>query len=380
MQTVGESTLERAARLHRESLVVDSCSQFGPSAYTPEMLARVEQLAAQGAPPWAMVVETMEMAHRALLGGELPGFWEGWDRAGVDVAAVTIGAFGAEPFSYENAIDELALWTERFDRLGDWLCKVRSASDIRGLRADGRRGVILAFQNATHFGDDLAKLDRFVRMGLRIIQLTYNSRNLLGDGCAERVQTGLSQFGVDVVKRLNDLGVLVDVSHCSDATSLDAIEVSERPVAVTHATCRSVAKHDRAKGDEVLRAIGETGGYFGIVLVPFFITEEPSATLEHWLEHVDRAVDLAGAEHVGIGTDWGEELAPPLVGALDEEMLRMGFREEHRVDWSATLDGYRSWTDWPNLTAALVQRGYTDDQIRGFLGANFLRVFDRATS
>jgi membrane dipeptidase len=369
---------DRSTRLHRDSLVVDSCSQFGPNVYTPEMLARIDELADAGAPSWQIVVDIEAMVHQALLRDGLPGFWEGWNRAGVDILSFTIGAFGKELFTYENAIRDLAMWTQVFDLLGDRLVKVLAAEDMRRAKADGRRGIILAFQNATHIGADLGKLDEFHQLGMRIIQLTYNSRNLLGDGCTERVKTGLSQFGVAVVERMNELGILVDVSHCSDATALDAIEASARPVAITHAFCSSINIHDRGKADEVLRAIGERDGYFGVCVVPFFITEDPSPSLAHWLEHVDRAVELAGAEHVGIGTDWGEVLPPRLRGVLDEEVRRLGFREEHRVDWAATLDGYRSWSDWPNLTQALVENGYSDLEVRGFLGGNFLRVFERA--
>jgi membrane dipeptidase len=376
--TATELQGDRAARLHRESLVLDSCGQFGPSVYTPEMLGRIDELADAGVPSGQIVVEIEAMFHQALLRGGLPGFWEGWDEAGVDVVSYTIGAFGEELFTYENAVRDLAVWTQRFDTLGHRLLKVLAAKDVRGAKAEGRRGIILAFQNATHIGADLGKLEQFHQLGMRIIQLTYNSRNLLGDGCTERVQTGLSQFGVAVVRQMNELGIMVDVSHCSDATALDAIETSTQPVAITHAFSSAISEHDRGRSDEVLRAIGERDGYFGVCVVPFFITADPTPSLAHWLEHVDRAVELAGAEHVGIGTDWGEEPPPRLRQVLDEEVRRLGFREEHRVDLAATLDGYRAWRDWPNLTAALLQRGYSEEEVRGFLGENFLRVFERA--
>ena len=249
---------ERIGRLHDESLVVDTCGPFGPSAYTPEMLARLEELVARGTPSWAIVVELSSMAYRARLAGELPGFWEGWDQAGVDITCVTIGAFGEHTFSYDNAIRDLAEFTETFDALPDRLVKVRTGADVERVKDEGKRGVILAFQDTTHFGDDLEKLDRFAQLGLRVIQLTYNSRNLVGDGSTERVQSGLSHFGVQVVQRLNEIGVLVDVSHCSDATALDAVSVSDRPIAVTHAFCSSISKHDRGRSDEVVRAIGDT--------------------------------------------------------------------------------------------------------------------------
>jgi membrane dipeptidase len=378
MRGLSDEHWDRARRLHRESLVVDTMSPFGPDVYTKEMLARLDELADAGAPLWRVEGEMADMAHRARLGDELPGFWEGWDEAGVDIASVTIGAFGEQPFTYDNAIRDLGMFHEAFDRLGDRVLKVGTASDIERAPDEGKRGVILGFQNATHFGDDLAKLELFHRLGVRVVQLTYNSRNLLGDGCTERNPSGLSTFGVEVVRRMNELGILVDVSHCSDATSLDAIEVSERPVAATHATARSVFTHDRGKGDEVIRAIGERGGYFGVAIVPFFLTDSDEVTLDDWLRHVARVVELAGAEHVGIGTDWGQELPSRLNEKLNEEMRRFGFRAEHRVDWTATVDGYRTWREWPNLTAALVSAGYSDDEIRGFLGGNFRRVFAEA--
>jgi len=373
-----EATARDPERLHREGLVIDTCSQLGPTVITPAMTQRLDELAAARAPSWAFVVELARMAHESLLADELPGFWDGWDRAGVDAGCVTIGAFGERPFSFENAVRDLAEFTETFDAIPHRLIKATSADDVERAARDGKRAVILAFQNTTHFGDDLDRLALFHQLGVRIMQLTYNSRNLVGDGCTERVQTGLSAYGVEVVRRMNELGVLVDVSHCSDATSLDAIHVSERPVAADHAFCGSVVRHDRAKADDVARAIAERDGYFGVCVVPFFITDDPHPTLDHWLRHVDRAVELAGVERVGIGTDWGEDLPPALVRVLNDEMLRMGFRDEHRVDWAATTEGFRTWGEWPNLTRALVDHGYSDDEVSGLLGRNFLRVFRAA--
>ena len=378
MSTLTEEEEIRAAELHRRSLVVDSMGAFGPSVYTPGMLARLDALASSGASPSVAMVEMASMVHRSLVGGDLPGFWEGWDDAGVDVTSVTIGGFGEKPWTFENAIRDAAMFGDLCDQLGDRLVKVSSGADIDRVRAERKRGVILNFQNTAAIGDDLDRLDLFHQLGLRIIQLTYNSRNLVGDGCTERVQTGLSHFGVEVVKRMNELGIMVDTGHCSDATTLDAFEVSERPVAVSHSFCRAVSDHDRGKGDEVLRAVGARGGYFGVVVVPFFITDDPNASLDHWVAHIRHAAELAGPEHVGIGTDWGEELPKQLIDMLNEEMARFGFRPEHRVDWAATLDGYRSWRDWPNLTRALVGAGVSDGEIRGFLGGNFRRVFEQA--
>jgi membrane dipeptidase len=378
VRTLTQEQETRAAELHRESLVVDSMGMFGPSVYTPQMLELIDALAARGASAATVVVEMARMVHDLLLQDELPGFWEGWDEAGVDVSSYTIGGFGEPPWTYENAVHDAALFEDLFSRLPDRLVKVLSAADIDRCRAEGKRGVILNFQNTMAIGEDLDRLDFFHQLGLRIIQLTYNSRNLVGDGCTERVQTGLSNFGVAVVRRMNELGIWVDTGHCSDATTLDAFEVSERPVAVSHSFCRAVSDHDRGKGDEVLRAVGAGGGYFGVVTVPFFITDDPEASVDHWVAHIKHASEIAGPEHVGIGTDWGEELPKQLIELLNDEMDRLGFRPEHRVDWAASLDGYGSWREWPNLTRVLVGAGFSDDEIRGFLGENFRRVFEQA--
>lgn len=207
-----------------------------------------------------------------------------------------------------------------------------------------------------------------------MIQLTYNDRNQAGDGCTEPSPRGLTSFGRDLIAAMNELGVLVDLSHCSEPTTLDAIDASHSPVAVTHAFCRALSDHDRGKSDEIIRAIGAAGGYFGIVLVPFFLSDE-AASLDDFLRHIDHVVELIGPRHVGIGSDWGQDFPASINALLNEEMRRFGFRQEHRVDWNAKIDGFSDWREWPNLTRALVAAGYSDVDIEGFLGANFLRVF-----
>ena len=360
-------------RIHREAVVVDTMGPPGPSVFTKSMLARLDELVAEGAAP-ALAIDEMELrADEALLRGELDGFREGWERSGVDVVSVTLGAFGPHPFSYENAIRDLARWTHKFDVLDDYV-KVTAAADAERAHALGKRGVILNFQNTTHFGDDLDRLEQFYELGVRIIQLTYNSRNLVGDGCTERNASGLSRFGTSVVQRMNELGILADVSHCAEATSLDAVEASEQPIAITHGFAKALNEHDRGTSDELIRAVGERG-YVGVVLVPFFLTTEPKVTLEHFVRHVEHIAGLVGIDHVGIGTDWAPPVPPQLQAMLTEEVRRLGFRAEHRVDWGATIDELEDWSDWPNVTRALVGHGYSDDEVRGILGENFLRIF-----
>ncbi|HAZ32021.1 MAG TPA: dipeptidase, partial [Dehalococcoidia bacterium] len=246
--------------------------------------------------------------------------------------------------------------------------------DIEQAKEEGRRAVILNFQNTTHMGTDLDKLGFFYDLGVRIIQLTYNMRNFVGDGCTERTDCGLSNFGIQVVKRMNELGILVDLSHCGHKTTMDAIEISIRPVAFTHAFCRKLRQHDRGKTDEELKALAEKGGYCGIVVVPFFLAKE-SPSLDHFLDHLEHAIELMGIDKVGVGTDWGVVYPEPLRARLNEEVKRIGFREEHNVDWGAVTEGFNDWRDWPNITYGLVSRGYSDEEIKGILGGNFLNIF-----
>jgi membrane dipeptidase len=373
MMTLTAEQERRAAALHRDALVIDTLSGE-PSVYSPPMLARLETLVARQVPTAEILAEMERMATDALIRGELPEYWEWWDASGVDVISTTIGPFGRIPFSQEAALQGLALATRRVDGQ-DRMVKITRAAHIERARAASQRGLIFNFQNTTAFGLDLDLLDLFYDLGVRVIQLTYNARNYVGDGCTERDDGGLSHFGLQVIRRMNERGIMIDLSHCGLRTTLEAIRASARPVAITHSFSRELSPHDRGKTDEILRALAERDGYFGVLIVPFFITPDPQARLEHFLAHVDRAVQIMGAHRVGVGTDWGAVFPKPLEALLDAEMIKFGFRPEHRTSWGARVEGFQSWRDWPNITRALVWRGYTDAEITGLLGANFLRVF-----
>ncbi|HET8678855.1 MAG TPA: membrane dipeptidase [bacterium] len=373
MITLSAEQEARAKALHRDALIIDTLSGE-PTVFSPAMLARLDELTGRAAPAAEVLAEMDRLGSDALVRGELPEYWEWWEASGVDVISHTVGPFGRIPFSYEAALAGLAGLVRKFDAL-DRLAKITRAADITRARAEGKCGTILNFQNTTAFGLDLDILDFFYDLGVRVIQLTYNSRNFVGDGCTERTDGGLSHFGLQVIARMNRRGILIDLSHCGLRTTMEAIRASDRPVAITHSFSRELSPHDRGKTDEIMRALAERDGYFGVLIVPFFITPEPQATLEHFAAHVDRVVKIMGVERVGIGTDWGAVFPKPLETLLDAEMLRFGFRPEHRTSWGARVQGFGSWRDWPNITRALVGRGYSDGDITGLLGTNFLRIF-----
>jgi membrane dipeptidase len=365
--------MDHAARLHADALVVDTMAAPGPYIHTRPMLERLDDLVARGVDAPVAIEEMERVADDLLLKGELHGYWEGWTAAGVDAGSYTVGAFGREQFSYDNAVRDVARWTRKFDALDRFL-KVTTANDMRRAHDEKRVGIVLNFQNTTHFVTDLGKLEQFYGLGVRIIQLTYNTRNFVGDGCTERNPSGLSFFGVEVVRRMNDLGILVDVSHCSEPTQLDAVRASRVPIAISHGFSKTVHPHDRGASDEAIRAVG-AAGYVGIVAVPFFLTSQTPATLAHFVAHLDHVASLVGADHVGIGTDWAAPVPRQLQSLLSEGTRRIGFREQHQVDWGATVAELPSYDYWPNITRALVAAGYSDDEIRGFLGENFVRLF-----
>lgn len=369
---------ERARLLHRESLVIDALASSNPKFYSPTMMSRIDELLRSNAPYSTYAREIELLSDKALVSGQLKEYWDVDRASGVDVGSVTVmGTVPSDPWTYEGAMRSLARWTQKFDIFRDRLLKVMSADDAEKAHRDGLHGIILNLQNTTHFGDSLQVLDQFYEFGVRVIQLTYNSRNLVGDGCTERNPAGLSHFGVNVVKRLNDLGVVVDVSHCSEPTALDAVGVSTQPIALTHTFARAISDQDRGKSDAVLRAVG-ADGFIGILLVPYFLTRDPHPTLAHFLRHVDHIVSLVGADHVGVGTDYGPVPTALAARRQAEYMTEgMGFRPEHKMDLTARMDGYRSWADWPNLTAALLRHGFSEGEVKGFIGGNFLRLFRR---
>ncbi len=231
------------------------------------------------------------------------------------------------------------------------------------------------------FGKDLNNIDLFRELGLRIVQLTYNTRNWVGNGCTERVDDGLSYFGLQVVERLNQLHMLVDLSHCGYKTAMDAIENSKDPVVFTHTFARKLSNHDRGKTDEQIKALAEKGGYIGVMLVPHFITSDPNPNLEHFFRHIDYIADLVGVDHLAIGTDLYPPAHQGLVEALDRSnsYMSIGFRPEHRAGESRSrmIENFKDWSDWPNITSGLLSRGYSNDDVKKILGGNFLRVFEK---
>ena len=305
-----------------------------------------------------------------------------YETAGVDLLSVT-------PWTHDPSIPEhagqrrdLARWQARFDA-ANWLHKVTSPEAARQIAADGDVGVILNTQNVGAAIDgSLNWVDVLYNEGVRLFQLTYNYQNAVGTGCNDFSEGGLSSFGRSVVDRINDLGGVVDVSHCGKRTTLDAIEYSEEPVAVTHAACQSVASHYRGKSDEEIEALADAGGYMGIVTLPWFIApdiDEP--TLEIFFEHIEHAVSILGVENVGLGTDFypaDVRFPSELLEYYKDHIVELGFDREkvERRNIAAGIGDFETYADWPVIRDGIEKR-FSADAARGILGENFLDYWER---
>jgi membrane dipeptidase len=205
--------------------------------------------------------------------------------------------------TFEATTRTIALWTGEADRYPTLLSIVRRHGDIARAKETGTLGLILGFQNTEMLERDLSRLDVFYRLGVRIIQLTYNDRNIVGDGCLEPGDAGLSAFGRQVVERMNTLGIAVDLSHCGTRTTADGIAASTRPPLITHSGCREVYRHPRSKEDRELKAMADKGGVVGIYFMPFIGPGTGAPTVEMVMRQIDHALKVCGEDHVGIGSD-----------------------------------------------------------------------------
>ncbi len=276
------------------------------------------------------------------------------------------------PRAYENVLTFMAGWQGFAGRNSDLFSLVGRAEDLDHAKAQRKIAVIMGIQNAAHFRQ-VEDVKAFYQLGLRCCQLTYNTQNLIGSGGTERVDGGLSDFGVEIVKAMNEVGMLVDVSHCGDKTTLDAIESSVVPIAITHSNCRALNDHPRLKTDEAIRKLAAKGGVMGITGVRNFLRDREPTTVEHMVDHIDHVVKLVGIEHVGIGSDAdldGYDDMPP-----DQlEKLRASYKSSYGFRDKLDTDGYDHPKKIYDLTEALISRGYSDDNITAVLGGNFRRL------
>jgi membrane dipeptidase len=275
--------------------------------------------------------------------------------------------------NFGETMRNIAQWKLWFEEYSDILLQVHTTADIRRAKAEGKVGIILGWQNTSGIEDRIEFLPIFRDLGVRVMQLTYNTQNWVGTGCWESRDGGLSDFGKAVVHRMNDLGIMIDLSHVGPKTSEDAIRHSKKPVAVTHGCPAALKPHARNKTDEQLKLLADHGGFAGFATYTPFMPNGPDTTLDDCVDGIEHFIGILGEDHVGIGTDFTQ----------DQDVAFFSYLGSDKGNGRRVTSGYAKVPPQPkgleklenfgNLTAALQARGWSDAKVRKIMGENWLR-------
>jgi membrane dipeptidase len=375
--------LDYGLGLHADSVVVDSYGFSPRGAIDGDALAAAMRAGASD-------LELQDMRER--MGMTRPGtneteraeFQQAWQAAGVTCIFQNAGEEGQD---IPRLLKRLAHFTYLTDLIPDVVSKAVRPADVVQAKREGRACLLFtgngipitqAWQSVE---DELRYVMIFYELGIRMMHITYQRRNMLGDGCGEPSNAGLSDFGRRAVAELNRVGVIPDTAHSGWQTSLETAQVSAKPAVASHAVCAALNEHIRSKPDNVIRALADSGGYIGICCIPRFLGR--TGNIHALLDHVDHVAKRFGADHVTIGTDVAyvsrndaeeRKKAPP--APPSREHFRLLWPEDS-FETTPEMTKSIAWTNWPMFTVGLVQRGYSDEDIRKIIGGNVLRALGR---
>jgi membrane dipeptidase len=301
--------------------------------------------------------------------------------SGVTAINLTINDVGNGPNKFMGAVKNIAGVEHDLTAHPDALMKILRASDLKTAKTTKRLGIIYGCQDTTMLEGDLKHLAVFADLGVRIVQPTYNVRNLMGDGCIEKADGGLSKMGYDFIAEMNRLNLLLDLSHAGPRTIAEGIAASKAPMAITHTGCRALVDLPRNTRDSELKALADRGGVVGIYFMPFLrLTGQPHA--EDLIRHIEYAVNVCGEDHVGLGTD-GSISGVPLTDAYreyvrkdEEARIKAGYAAPgETADVLTVVPEYDDPLRFYRLAGDLTRRGWPASRIDKLLGANFARLF-----
>ncbi|RKX79141.1 MAG: peptidase M19, partial [Spirochaetes bacterium] len=252
------------------------------------------------------------------------------------------------------------------DASKDSIFLVERAVDIVDAKRTGRTGFIMGFQDTAPLEGKLYTLRLFQKLGIRVIQLTYNTTNLVGSGFMTKDE-GITSFGQEVIEEMNRLGILIDISHCGEKTSAMAVEISVKPLAVTHANPYSFCPHPRNKSDSVLKAVAKKGGVVGINAFPAMLKTSGQASLEDYLNAIDYTVNLIGIDHTALGPDFMEEMPNEIADIVLKDIPA---ETREKMKKMPALKNFESISKAPEVTDGLFRRGYSEDEVRKIIGLN----------
>lgn len=305
-------------------------------------------------------------------------------QSGMTATHLTVGDVGTMPSlqAFEKIVRDITRWDKAIAANSSALTTIRSPKNILSAKQKNLMGVIYGLQDGVAFQDDIGRLEALHHLGIRVIQPTYNRRNLLGDGCLVPANGGLSTVGIEAIEAMNALGILVDLSHCGRRTAMDAIAASKQPVSFTHTGSYSLTKHPRHRTDEEMKAVAKTGGVVGIYIMPY-LAEGKQPTGDDVVRHIEHTLNVVGEEHVSIGTDGS--LSPVDLTPEYKENFRKGTQERKRKGIAAPFEtdtGYLFANDlntarrFETLADMLLKRGHRTEQVKKIIGGNLARVFN----
>lgn len=364
----------------------------GAAALLPYPVARAFAAAAEAKPGWAGYDQAVVIDTLGSPGGSIDDESNQLNaqdfvdigKSGMTAVNLTVNSQGVGSYArgFDATIDEIAYWNSQLAAHPDRLLQVRRAADLAEAKRTNRLGLIYGFQDTTPFGENLDRLDVFWNLGVRIYQLTYNKRNLVGDGCLEPGNAGLSAFGRKLVEKLNERKALIDLSHAGERTTLEAAAASKAPIAITHTGCAAINANPRNKTDNELKQVAAKGGYVGIYLMPFLRGKgQPMAA--DLIAHIEHAVDVCGEDHVGIGSDGS--ISPVAVTEKFKKDFAQQIENRRKAGISAPGEDPSVYTFLPDLNRAdrfariaelLAARKHSDARIAKILGGNFARLLN----
>ena len=303
-----------------------------------------------------------------------------WESENVyrDLNKGNVNAINATTATWENysqTLDNIAVWYSKFNSRTD-ISLIRKVDDIFKASDNGQVGIIIGFQNASPIENNLDYLYTFNELNVKIIQFTYHERNLLGNGCYERVDEGITNFGIDAIKIMNEVGILIDLSHVGIVTTMETIDYSEKPIAITHANPKSYHNVPRNKTDEALKLMASKGGIVGVTAIAPFLKKGNASTVEDYVDAISYTVDLVGLDHVGVGTDFTQD--------QPEEFWRYIGSQQGTKFPSTFTDvttpsnypiNFETPDKFPVLIDTMENKGFSSEEIAKILGLNWIRVF-----
>ena len=275
-------------------------------------------------------------------------------------------------------------WNRRFEQYADLIMPVYEPADIQRARASNRIGVFFGAQNCSPIEDDIDMIAVMRRIGLMIMQLTYNNQSLLATGCYEAQDNGITRFGRQAIGEMNRTGMIIDMSHSSEKSTLDAIELSTRPVIISHANPSTFYAAKRNKSDKVLKAIAESGGLLGFSMYPFHLKGGPDCTLDSFCDMIANTADLMGVDHIGLGTDLCQDQPQSVLdwmrnGRWSKEM-DFGEGSKSNAGWPRPLTWFQDNRDFPAIIEGLRKKGFSKTDVHKIMGLNWLKQLEEGTA